>query len=218
MDLIWLLLLCPVAYFVGNINFSILYTRFVRKKDIRTEGSGNAGATNMLRTYGFKIAMVFLALDILKGVGSALAGLLIFGEIGMYAMGLSAAFGHCFPVMFKFRGGKGFATMFGVFAVASPIAAAVVFVIGFTIMVMFEYGAVVSFLVMVSMVPWLMAHTDSLTASILLVGFFVLFSFMHRQNIVSLLAGRERRARTLRKLHAKRLRKRQDVWAAEIIG
>jgi len=216
MNLIWLLLFCPVAYLVGNLNFSILYTKFIRKRDIRSEGSGNAGATNMLRSYGFKIAMVFLVLDITKGVAAALTGWLVFGEIGMYAMGLSAAVGHCFPVLFKFRGGKGFATMFGVFAVSSPIAAAIVFVVGFTIMVVFEYGAVTTLMVMVAMIPWLMLQTDSLTASLLILSFFILFLFMHRQNMVSLFAGKERRARTLKKLHAKKLRKKQEIWASEV--
>lgn len=106
------------AYLVGSVNSSIIISRIVSGKDIRESGSGNAGATNVLRTMGKKYAAITLVIDILKGV----AGVLI-GKLAMllgapdwcpYVTGVCAVLGHNFPVFFGFKGGKGVATSLGV--------------------------------------------------------------------------------------------------------
>lgn len=103
------------AYLVGSVNFSILISRLISGKDIRESGSGNAGATNMLRTYGKKIGVLTLILDLLKGiVVVALCRLIGISEEWTYISGVSVALGHNYPVFFGFKGGKGVATSLGV--------------------------------------------------------------------------------------------------------
>ena len=118
MGLFYTIAVGVVAYLIGSINSSILISKAVMGKDIRESGSGNAGATNMLRTMGKKYAIITLVIDILKGVISLLLAKLAinFGayEVSMYVAGVAAVVGHNFPVFFGFKGGKGVATSLGV--------------------------------------------------------------------------------------------------------
>lgn len=110
-------ILAVAAYLIGSINFSILISRIVAGKDIRESGSGNAGATNMLRTMGKKYAVITLLADILKGIAAVLLARLLpfdFADGAEYIAGVSAVLGHNFPIFFGFRGGKGVATSLGV--------------------------------------------------------------------------------------------------------
>lgn len=115
-----------IGYVFGNINFARIISRFL-KKDITKEGSGNPGSMNMLRTFGFKVGVLNLFLDALKASISALIGLYIFGGdvnsvtgiTGVYVAGLGAVVGHIFPIIYKFKGGKGVACILGVYAVAT---------------------------------------------------------------------------------------------------
>jgi len=109
-----------VAYLIGSVNFAIVLTAITKKRDIRTSGSGNAGATNMLRTYGTGYGAATLALDALKGFGAAAAGyflgLLLYGEPVwelVYVASLASVLGHVFPIYFSFKGGKGISTALG---------------------------------------------------------------------------------------------------------
>ncbi len=133
--------LAVLAYLIGSVNSSILISRIVAGKDIRTSGSGNAGATNMLRTMGKKYAVITLIIDILKGVAAVLIAKLWMGrfftpetaalwgwgssDLSMlqealltlqppYIAGVCVVLGHNFPVFFGFKGGKGVATSLGV--------------------------------------------------------------------------------------------------------
>ena len=107
-----------IAYLIGSINSSILISKAVMGKDIRESGSGNAGATNMLRTMGKKYAVITLVIDILKGVVSLLLASLAIrlGAYGFtpYIAGVCVVLGHNFPLFFGFKGGKGVATSLGV--------------------------------------------------------------------------------------------------------
>lgn len=110
-------ILAVAAYLIGSINFSILISKIVAGKDIRESGSGNAGATNMLRTMGKKYAVITLLADILKGIAAVLLARLLpfdFADGAEYIAGVSAVLGHNFPIFFGFRGGKGVATSLGV--------------------------------------------------------------------------------------------------------
>lgn len=109
-----------VSYFLGNISPAILIGRAMGI-DIRKEGSGNAGTTNVLRVLGKKAAASTLIIDILKGVAAVLLGRYIGGyEIAM-ACGVAAFAGHIWPIAFGFRGGKGIATAFGVVVTLHPV-------------------------------------------------------------------------------------------------
>ena len=114
MELIYTLVVGIVSYLIGSINSSILISKAVMGKDIRESGSGNAGATNMLRTMGKKYAIITLVIDILKGVVALLLAKLAI-RLGAYAVstyiaGVAVVIGHNFPVFFGFKGGKGVAT------------------------------------------------------------------------------------------------------------
>lgn len=114
-----------IAYLLGNISPSII----LGKKygiDIKSEGSGNAGTTNALRVLGKKVGIITLVVDILKGVLAVILGRYVGGETVAMACGVLVFCGHVWPVFFKFKGGKGVATAFGVIMAINPLMGAVV--------------------------------------------------------------------------------------------
>lgn len=125
----WFLLAAAVCYMVGCFNFAVLISH-IKKKDIRSVGSGNPGTMNMTRTFGLKIGGLNFLCDVLKGGLPALAGYLIFGnyvfagtdilvsDFARYFFGVFAIIGHVFPVTMKFKGGKGIASTMGLFLFA----------------------------------------------------------------------------------------------------
>lgn len=114
------------AYILGNIQFAIIISRMKYKDDVRNHGSGNAGSTNMLRVYGAKSGAVTFIGDFLKGVAAILLGRWIAGEVGSYIATLFVVLGHCFPIFFKMKGGKGVASTFGCIWLINPLYAAIV--------------------------------------------------------------------------------------------
>ena len=103
-----------LGYVLGSVPFGLLIARFAGHGDIRTIGSGNIGATNVLRTGNKKLAILTLFLDMAKAGGAALIAAHVFGFIPSLVAGGAALFGHCYPVWLKFKGGKGVAAYFGV--------------------------------------------------------------------------------------------------------
>ncbi len=104
-----------LSYLIGCLNTSILYSKLKYKNDIRSEGSGNAGATNMLRSFGKMSAAITFLGDILKVVIAVGIAWIVYAnaqelELIKALMGLACVLGHCFPVFFKFKGGKGIAS------------------------------------------------------------------------------------------------------------
>lgn len=138
------------SYFVGNINFAIIISK-IANSDIRKSGSGNPGTMNMLRTFGAKLGALTLFLDAMKGFVPSLVAKLIFansfvgdfclGDLALYIAGISATLGHIFPVLLKFKGGKGVATTLGVFLASSPIPTLIIFVLGVAYIYFFEFGS-----------------------------------------------------------------------------
>lgn len=118
-------LLVAAGYLAGSVPFGLLVTRAFTRKDVRAEGSGNIGATNVARVAGKRLGALVLGLDALKGaLPVALAAHLLPGAPGLHvAVGAAAFVGHVFPVWLRFRGGKGVATALGVLAVLLPAAA-----------------------------------------------------------------------------------------------
>ena len=135
--MIFKVLACIAAYFLGNISPAILVSRAIggREGDIRKQGSGNPGTTNMLRVYGKKAAAVTLLIDVLKGVVAVLIGRAVGGEPLAYLCGFLVEIGHMYPVCWGFKGGKGIATGLGILLAINPVygllelAVAVVFFI-----------------------------------------------------------------------------------------
>ncbi len=96
-----------LPYFIGGISVSILLSRFVYGRDVRTCGSGNAGATNMARSFGLKTGLITLACDAAKTVISVLIGKALTGDQGVCFAGVACLLGHCYPALHGFKGGKG---------------------------------------------------------------------------------------------------------------
>jgi len=117
------ILLLIVAYLLGSVPTGLLLAKAFGGVDIRTQGSGNIGATNVYRTLGRKIGLLTLVGDCLKGALPVLAAKVIgLPDVWVAAIGLTAFLGHIFPVFLGFRGGKGVATALGVFLAASPLS------------------------------------------------------------------------------------------------
>ncbi len=194
----WILLIIG-SYFIGNISFARLLSK-LKKQDITKSGSGNPGTMNMLRTYGIAYGLLTLALDLIKGVIPAMAGKLLFGwntemaTIGLLVGGLCVVVGHIYPVLYKFKGGKGVACALGVFLVANPIWVVIFLAVDIVYLWFFNYGSVGSLMmvsalvVMESIKP---QNNTNLTINLLLFGIFGLIWFAHRSNILRLLLGTE---------------------------
>ncbi len=197
-------LAAAAAYLLGSVSFAVIVSRCLYHQDVRQFGSGNAGMTNILRTYGKKAAALTLAGDFLKGVVAVLAGRLIFAAFGVdlfdgaYVAGLFALLGHLYPVYFGFRGGKGILTSIGIIAVINPIVFAGLLVIGLPLIFITRMVSVGSLAGAVSF-PILTLLVDYFTGGISWLDFFfsvviaLLVIWMHRANIRRLLNGTENR-------------------------
>ena len=121
--LILLMLFCiAVPYLLGSVNFALVISKVFYHDDIRKYGSGNAGMTNMLRTYGKSAAAATLLCDMLKSVVSVLFGSFLLGTaFGGYLAGMFCVIGHIFPIFFKFKGGKGVATVAAMILTLDPL-------------------------------------------------------------------------------------------------
>ena len=155
---------------------------------------------NMARTFGFGWGILTLLMDALKGAIPSLVGFFLFGGasggtsayIGLFAGGFSAIVGHIFPIIYKFKGGKGVACIFGVFAIAEPLWTLVMFGVCFLYLLVFKYGALASFIfiTILTMIEGYRFHGNVIIC-MLLFGIFFLIWFMHRQNFFRLLIGKE---------------------------
>lgn len=188
------LLLVAAAYLLGSISSAIIVCRLLGLPDPRGEGSGNPGATNVLRIGGKKAAAITLMGDMLKGLLPVLAARLLDASMAVQAaVALAAFLGHLYPVFFGFRGGKGVATTLGVLlglhwpvgllTIATWLLIAKVFRVS-------SLAALLSLLATPLYVWWLIPEPALLIA--LLVMLILLF-WRHRSNIQNLLAGRESR-------------------------
>jgi len=99
-----------IGYLLGSINMSIIYSKYILKDDVRNHGSGNAGATNAARVFGWKAGILTFVFDFLKCCIAVGLGLKLGGEWGKMLGGMACLMGHCFPVYFGFKGGKGVST------------------------------------------------------------------------------------------------------------
>ena len=121
-DVMKLLLTLVVGYLLGSISTGVILSRAFGHKDIRSQGSGNSGTTNMLRVMGKKFALLTFAGDLLKGIIAVLIGKALLGtQAGEIVGAFGAILGHNFPLYFGFKGGKGIATSFGCLLIVFPL-------------------------------------------------------------------------------------------------
>lgn len=111
-----------ISYLLGSIPMGLLLTKFMGKGDLRKVGSGNIGATNVMRVGGLRMAALTWILDMLKAIIAVFLGSYIAGEAFGAWCGFFAIVGHCYPVWLKFHGGKGISSLFGVLLAISPLA------------------------------------------------------------------------------------------------
>jgi glycerol-3-phosphate acyltransferase PlsY len=196
--------IAAAAYLLGSIPTGYLLMRLFRNEDVRARGSGNIGATNVLRTGGKGLGAATFLLDVLKGcaavwLGAALAALLLptLSHRNAEAVGaLFAVLGHMFPVWLKFRGGKGVATGFGVFLVAAPIAALAAITLFAVILTVTRYVSLGSILAAASfpVFAWYTVKGDRPPFFLAVQAIVALLIIIkHHQNIRRLLAGTESR-------------------------
>ena len=121
-DVMKLLLTLVIGYLLGSISTGVILSRAFGHKDIRSQGSGNSGTTNMLRVMGKKFALLTFAGDLLKGIIAVLIGKALLGtQAGEFVGAFGAILGHNFPRYFGFKGGKGIATSFGCLLIVFPL-------------------------------------------------------------------------------------------------
>lgn len=190
-----------IGYLLGSISFGIITSRLLHKDDIRHHGSGNAGMTNALRTYGGKTAILVFVGDFLKGALAVWLGGLVAGgaPLGELLAALFVVVGHLFPVFFGFHGGKGVATAAGAILVLNPLVL-VVILVPFGLITLFTRYMSLAAITAAGLFPFAMAGYQLLWAPptveswlpVLFAAIMgVLVIYMHRANIGRLLKGTE---------------------------
>lgn len=185
------IVLCMLTYFIGSLNFSIIISGSLYQDDIRRYGSGNAGTTNMLRTYGRRAAALTLTGDALKAVVSSLFGYALLGFTGAYVAGFFCILGHCFPIYYRFRGGKGIVTVAFMVLMLDPIVFAILFAIFVFLVIatkMVSFGSVIC----IMLFPIILHRVEGPGLPVIFAMLItVLVVFMHRENIMRIYRGQE---------------------------
>ncbi|MBQ2730201.1 MAG: glycerol-3-phosphate 1-O-acyltransferase PlsY [Clostridia bacterium] len=220
-QIICIILCAASAYLLGSLNFGIIFSRLLYKEDVRASGSGNAGSTNMLRTYGKKAGFMTFGGDCLKTAVAIGIGFLVFYLHGMFIAGIACMIGHSFPVFFKFKGGKGVAC-FAILVLITSITMGMwyLFVILFLMFAVILFGT--KFVSLGSVVCSLLypvlfnrfvdiaakMETDAADVeSILGLHVFEIYAvfaalfvvFLHRTNIARLMKGQENKTNLFKK-------------------
>ncbi len=180
------------GYLLGSIPFGLLLTRAAGGPDVRTIGSGNIGATNVLRTGRKGLAAATLVCDMLKGALAVLLAQHYAGAEAALIAGLGAFLGHLFPVWLKFKGGKGVATYIGVLLGLAWPAALIFCAIWLVVAAVSRYSSLAA-LIASALTPLTLSLLGQPSVAVLLLGMTALLWLMHRTNIARLLAGSEGR-------------------------
>ena len=188
-----------IAYFIGSISFSVIFSRKFAGFDVRDKGSGNAGTTNVLRTVGKKVAALTLLCDILKGVlaiGIAFIASKIWPDVNnellKYLAGFFAILGHTFPIFFEFRGGKGVATSLGVLITLNWKIGLICLIFGVILIALTKMVSVGSILSAI-LFPILMVFMGNAKFETIIISLLIalLVIFNHRSNIKRIQNGTE---------------------------
>ncbi len=178
------------AYLLGSVPFGLLISLLFAKRDVREVGSGNIGATNVVRAAGKRAGLATLLLDMAKGVVPTALALHLFGLEAAIATGGAAFIGHLFPIYLGFRGGKGVATGFGVFVVLAPwaaVAALFTYLLVWRMTHVSALGSLTSLATAACIIAW----RSPTNVIILFVGVAALIILRHSKNLQKLLASRQ---------------------------
>ena len=226
MNYLALVIIFVLAYLIGNINFARIFSLAFAKKDITTVGSKNPGTMNMLRTRGLGEAFLTLFMEAIKSGLPAIICYYVmehfyvgYGNIAFFITGFAAILGHCFPVFYKFKGGKGVACTFGMFTFHPTFwwISLIVFVVCFVLFLfVIKYGSVISFVYVTTMsvVSTVIFALDKiyLLVPVLVVIWLnlVLVFAMHHANIKRLFTGTESKVDIIAKLKKKKEVKQEE--------
>jgi glycerol-3-phosphate acyltransferase PlsY len=188
------------AYVVGSIDFAVIVAR-MHGIDIHNSGSGNPGASNVLRTLGkLPAAMVFLG-DTMKGTIGAAMGMVASGVADpqvhwAFAAGLAAVIGHCYPIFHRFKGGKGVATGGGVLLFTAPIAALIDIAVWAIVVKLTRTASIGSMVIVVITIPLLLWQGVDGLALLWVTLIILVVVWRHRGNIKRMVSGREQKVVT----------------------
>ena len=207
-----LALVFTIGYLLGSISFAVVISKTFYKQDIRNFGSGNAGMTNVLRTFGKKAAAATFAGDFFKGVVSVvicnaimnsqqLAGvenIEFFRDLALYIAVAGALFGHLKPVFFGFKGGKGISVAFGAMMAGTPPITAAAFGVWLVVVALTKYVSLASILAVAgytvfTFISFMISGSYSIPHGIAAVILPAIIIYAHRSNIKRLMAGTERK-------------------------
>lgn len=182
-----------LSYLLGSINCGVILSKEKYGRDIREQGSGNAGATNMLRTYGKKAAFFTFLGDVLKSTVASLIGRLFFGYVGAFIAGVFCILGHAYPIFFKFKGGKGVVAISTMCLLTNPGVFLIMLAIFLAILFGFKMVSLASIMIMV-IYPFVLYNVGYMGPGIhvaigALGALFVIY--LHRENIVRIYTHKE---------------------------
>lgn len=193
-----------IAYLIGSINFSVIFSKKMAGFDVREKGSGNAGTTNMLRSVGKKAAAITLICDILKGVVAILIAMFVAwafkvenASLLVQIAGIAVVLGHTFPIFFGFKGGKGVATSLGILIMSNWQIGLICLVFGVVLIALTRMvslgscAAAVLFPVLTLFINehYIVSQGSSYLIYSIILAVIVLFN--HRSNIKRILSGKE---------------------------
>lgn len=180
-----------VGYLLGSIPFGLVLTRLSGRGDLREIGSGNIGATNVLRTGAKSLAAATLLLDAAKGAGAVIIAQMVWPE-GTFHAAAGALIGHLYPVWLKFKGGKGVATLLGVIVPLLPIAAIIYALLWVGMLLVWRISSVAGMVAAVS-APVTAAVMSERALFPMFLLFAILVIWKHRENLLRLKQGTEPR-------------------------
>ena len=186
-----LLLALATGYLLGSIPFGLLLTRLSGRGDLREIGSGNIGATNVLRTGAKGLAALTLLLDAAKGAAAVLIAQALWPD-GTFHAAAGAMIGHLYPAWLRFKGGKGVATLLGVIAPLLPVAAIIYVLMWVGLLLVLRISSVAGMAAAAS-APLTAAVAGATETFPLFLGFAILVIWKHQENIRRLMAGTEPR-------------------------
>ncbi len=190
MSFSWLFGTFAVSYLLGSIPFGLLLTRLFGVGDIRSIGSGNIGATNVLRTGKKGLAIATLLLDLSKGIVAVKLTQYLYGNDVAMLAGLFVVLGHVFPVWLRFNGGKGVATTFGAFFALNWVFALIVCAIWLVVFLITRFSSL-SAIMSIGYSPVVAYLFNGYLAALLCLCLAGLIIFSHRRNLMRLLSGTE---------------------------
>lgn len=188
-------LICCIAaiggYLIGNVQFAVIFSHLLHHDDVRHHGSGNAGSTNMLRVYGVKAGVITFIGDLIKGAAAVVLGRAMGGQNAAYAAALGVVIGHCWPVFFRFKGGKGVASSLGAALFLNPFWGLIAAVVGGTVAAVTRTISPASLSGFTAYLVAALVAGRNAWERIATVLLFIIVVYRHRENILRLIHGSE---------------------------